>query len=336
MYCYKITVMEEQELIRYIAGEGTPEERERVLDWVEESPEHRKRFNGLKNTWVMMHLPQGRVSRKDVPWRRGRKHGGGVSMWAGWGVAASLALLLAFGFWELEKRHEAELAFLEGQEVAQVVYRTDKGVKGKVTLPDGSRVWLNSDSELHCPSRFSGDTREIVFSGEGFFEVEKNTNRPMVVRLENGWRVVVRGTKFNLASYRDDNDVTALLVEGNITMERDKEGRREEVQVRPNERVRVLKREERPATVNVPAVTFPILGWKDGWLVFDETPMDEVLRKLERWHGIHLVVEDAELLKRRFTARFHEESIYQVLEMMKQVALLRYEWEGDTAHLYLY
>lgn len=328
--------MEEQELIRYIAGEGTPEERERVLDWVEESPEHRKRFNRLKNAWVMMHLPHGRASGKDMPWRVGRKRGGGVSMWVGWGVAAALALLFAFGFWEQEKRHEAELAFGEVQEMAQVVYRTDKGVKGKVTLPDGSRVWLNSDSELHCPSRFSGDTREIVFSGEGFFEVEKNAERPMVVRLENGWRVVVRGTKFNLTSYRNDNDVTALLVEGNITMERERTGKREEVQVRPNERVRILKREEQPVTVNVPVVTFPILGWKDGWLVFDETPMDEVLKKLERWHGIRLVVEDEGLLKQRFTARFHEESIQQILEMMEQVALLRYQWVSDTAHLYTY
>ena len=337
MYCMcKMTIMDERELIRYIAGEGTPEERAKVLDWVEESQEHRKRFNGLKNAWVMAHLPQGRASRRNVPWREERRSGGWRSMWVGYGVAASLVLLLAFGLWEREKQHEADIAFLEGQEMARMVYRTDKGVKGKVTLPDGSTVWLNSDSELECPSRFSGDTREIVFSGEGFFDVVKNAERPMVIRLENGLRVVVRGTTFNLASYRDDDYVTALLVEGNITVQREQDGKREEVRVRPNERVRILKREEQSATVNVPAVTFPILGWKEGWLVFDETPMDEVVKKLERWHGIHLEVGDEELLKRRFTARFHEESIQQILEMMEQVALLRYRWAGDTAHLYMY
>lgn len=257
-------------------------------------------------------------------------------MWIGYGIAASLVLLLSFGLLNQQKRYEAKMAFWESQEVSEMVYRTDKGVKGKVTLPDGSTVWLNSDSELQCPSRFSGDMREIAFSGEGFFDVVKNAEHPMVIRLDNGLRVVVKGTTFNLSSYRDDDYMTALLVEGKITVQRTQEGKQEEIQIRPNERVRIMKQEVQPATVNVPAVTFPILGWKEGWLVFDETPMAEVLKKLERWHGVHLVVEDDRLLKRRFTARFHEESIQQILKMMEQVALLRYEWVDNTAHLYMY
>ena len=125
MYCMcKMTIMDERELIRYIAGEGTPEERAKVLDWVEESQEHRKRFNGLKNAWVMAHLPQGRASRRNVPWREERRSGGWRSMWVGYGVAASLVLLLAFGLWEREKQHEADIAFLEGQEMARMVSET--------------------------------------------------------------------------------------------------------------------------------------------------------------------------------------------------------------------
>ena len=326
--------MDEEKLMKYIAGNATREEREKVLDWVEASPEHQKRFNLLKNAWVMTHLPEGCVPAKGAPWREGRKNKRG--MWIGYGIAASLVLLLSFGLLNQQKRYEAKMAFWESQEVSEMVYRTDKGVKGKVTLPDGSTVWLNSDSELQCPSRFSGDMREIAFSGEGFFDVVKNAEHPMVIRLDNGLRVVVKGTTFNLSSYRDDDYMTALLVEGKITVQRTQEGKQEEIQIRPNERVRIMKQEVQPATVNVPAVTFPILGWKEGWLVFDETPMAEVLKKLERWHGVHLVVEDDRLLKRRFTARFHEESIQQILKMMEQVALLRYEWVDNTAHLYMY
>ena len=80
----------------------------------------------------------------------------------------------------------------------------------------------------------------------------------------------------------------------------------------------------------------PILGWKDGWLIFDETPIAEVLKKLERWHGMTFEVKDPEILDQKFTARFHEESISQILEIMHNVALLRFEIKDKPAVLYKY
>ena len=98
----------------------------------------------------------------------------------------------------------------------------------------------------------------------------------------------------------------------------------------------IEKKERQKVNLTVPAETLPILGWKDGWLIFDETPIAEVLKKLERWHGMTFEVKDPEILDQKFTARFHEESISQILEIMHNVALLRFEIKDKTAVLYKY
>ena len=247
-----------------------------------------------------------------------------------------MILLLSFQVFYQFNDYRQEIHFLENQQLAQLEYHTNKGVKGRVTLPDGSIVWLNSDSELKCPAQFSGDSREINFSGEGYFDVVKNPEKPMIVKLENGIQVIVKGTKFNLTSYKNDDNVTALLLSGNITVLRTKHSKQEEIKVKPNERIWIEKKERQKVNLTVPAETLPILGWKDGWLIFDETPIAEVLKKLERWHGMTFEVKDPEILDQKFTARFHEESISQILEIMHNVALLRFEIKDKTAVLYKY
>ena len=235
--------------------------------------------------------------------------------------------------WELARKYDL-IDFETGVKITGAGFPLYKGLG--VTLPDGSIVWLNSDSELKCPAQFSGDSREINFSGEGYFDVVKNPEKPMIVKLENGIQVIVKGTKFNLTSYKNDDNVSALLLSGNITVLRTKHSKQEEIKVKPNERIWIEKKERQKVNLTVPAETLPILGWKDGWLIFDETPIAEVLKKLERWHGMTFEVKDPEILDQKFTARFHEESISQILEIMHNVALLRFEIKDKTAVLYKY
>lgn len=156
-----------------------------------------------------------------------------------------MILLLSFQVFYQFNDYRQEIHFLENQQLAQLEYHTNKGVKGRVTLPDGSIVWLNSDSELKCPAQFSGDSREINFSGEGYFDVVKNPEKPMIVKLENGIQVIVKGTKFNLTSYKNDDNVSALLLSGNITVLRTKHSKQEEIKVKPNERIWIEKKESK-------------------------------------------------------------------------------------------
>ncbi len=329
--------MNQELLIKYIAGQATTEEKGIVLDWIEENPENRKKFNRQKNAWVMCQLPHQPAAENDVSqysqMLRRRKQKRKIFIY---GAAASLLLLISFHIIQQIRHYQSELFFLENQEFAQLEYHTNKGVKGRVTLPDGSTVWLNSDSELKCPGKFTGEQREVWFSGEAYFDVIKNPDKPMAIRLDKNITVLVRGTKFNLTSYKNDNNISALLLSGNITVLKKHNNKEEEIAVKPNERISIEKKDKQTVSLSIPAETFPILGWKDGWLVFDETPISEVLKKLERWHGISFVIEDPEILNQKFTARFHEESISQILEMMHHVSLLKYKLEDKTAILYKY
>ena len=285
--------MNEELLLKYITGQATEGEKIRILNWLEEHPDNRLKFNRLKNTWVISKLPETKAPEASVlQYSRKIRHRKQNRRILGYGIAASLILLLSFQIFHQFNDYRQEIHFLENQQLAQLEYHTNKGVKGRVTLPDGSIVWLNSDSELKCPAQFSGDSREINFSGEGYFDVVKNPEKPMIVKLENGIQVIVKGTKFNLTSYKNDDNVSALLLSGNITVLRTKHSKQEEIKVKPNERIWIEKKERQKVNLTVPAETLPILGWKDGWLIFDETPIAEVLKKLERWHGMTFEVKD--------------------------------------------
>lgn len=329
--------MNEKSLLEYIASQAKETEKKEILDWIEENPENRLKFNRLKNAWVMSMLPETKAPETDVrQYSRKIRHRKQNRRILGYGIAASLILLLFFQVFHTLNDYRQEIHFLKNQQLAQLEYHTNKGVKGRVTLPDGSTVWLNSDSELKCPAQFSGDRREISFSGEGYFDVVKNPERPMAVKLENGIQVIVKGTKFNLTSYKNDDNASVLLLSGNITILPDSRSEQKEILVRPSERIQIGKEESRQVSLSVPAETLPILGWKEGWLIFNETTLSEVLKKLERWHGITFKVKDPEILDQKFTARFHEESISQILEMMQDIALLRFEIKDRTAVLYKY
>jgi len=108
-----------------------------------------------------------------------------------------------------------------------------------------------------------------------------------------------------------------------------------EIEVKPNEMVLVQK-SDRTVDLTTPKTTFSTLAWKDGWLVFDETPMKEVIKKLERWHGVRIIVKDSDLLDKQFTGKFKEESISQILEMMNKVSLVRYELKDSIVTLSRY
>lgn len=328
--------MNEKDIITYIAGKASEKERQKILDWIEENEANRKTFNRLKNLWVLSHLPQTKADEKNIKKFSSRLHRKiNIKQLVWWSAAASVILLISLTAYQKINHYESQIEFLNNQQVTELEYKTNKGIKGKITLPDGSVISLNSDSYLKCPSKFSGDSRNIEFSGEGFFEVVKNPEKPMIIKLDNDIKVIVKGTKFNLSSYKNDKNVSALLLSGAITIIKDGQQGNKEIHVKPNEKIYIAKIDKK-INLTEPIEILPTIGWKDGWLIFDETPMDEVLRKLERWHGIQFVVEDKEVLKQRFTARFKEESISQILEMMNKVSLISYELHDTTAVLKKY
>lgn len=213
------------------------------------------------------------------------------------------------------------------QESVNVLY-TAKGVKGETVLPDGSKVILNSDSRIIYPARFSGSTREVEFSGEGYFEVQKDSLHPMVISCNKNFKVIVYGTTFNIKTYGNDNTAKTTLISGSIKIVENVDGKELVRDIAPSQSYTIVENRQL-ATLETKVNTEKVCEWKDGILSFDSTPLSEVAKILERWHGIKIVVEDSGKLDIPITARFTTESIVQIMDLLKFSTDIKYS-VGDN------
>lgn len=211
-----------------------------------------------------------------------------------------------------------------------IEYIVHSGVKGKVLLPDSSEVWLNSNSILKCPAEFASEVRYVELDGEGYFKVRSNSDWPMYIKTSKGVTARILGTEFNLSSYSNDSEFKLTLVNGKVEVYSQNNKR---IGVLPNERL-VISDKAVPARKNHLTSTDDDSAWKDGYLIFSNTPMQEVVKKLERWYGVHIILADKELSDYSFTARFQSESVTQVLDLLRISSNIRYRIKDKNITLY--
>jgi len=258
-------------------------------------------------------------------------------------IAASILLVISvtINLYQFQaKTSEPQIAAVvekPRQEVINTFY-TEKGVKGKIKLEDSTIVWLNSDSKIIYPEHFSNDSRQIKFEGEGFFEVAKNANWPMVITTTKGMTVRVLGTKFHIKSYNNDDSEEATLFSGKIQLAKEvkgEEGKTEQrtIEMLPNEIVIFNKNSVKLISHDVD--TTKKVAWKRGELLFEDTPMSEVIKMLERWHGAKIIVMDNSVLKHRYNASFDSESLVQILELLKFTSPVDYNYNIVNNTVYL-
>jgi ferric-dicitrate binding protein FerR (iron transport regulator) len=193
-------------------------------------------------------------------------------------------------------------------------YTVNPGVKGRITLPDGSEVWLNSNSTLKTPAEFRDDIRVVELCGEAFFDVCSDEKRPMYVRTNKNITVKVTGTKFNVSTYANNNSFSLHLISGKVQLINENNSKTFDMQ--PHQEIIVSDANPQFRLKKDPDEHVNT-AWKDGYLVFDATPLSEVFRKMERWYGINMEVKSSDILKEKFTAEFKSENLTQVLDFLK-------------------
>lgn len=172
----------------------------------------------------------------------------------------------------------------ENKVIQYATLTTPNGGQYEVTLPDGSKVFLNAASSLRYPIRFAGEHRAVELSGEGYFEVVSDIHRPFLVK-SHGQTVQVVGTAFNIHAYGDDDVVTTTLAEGIIEV--GKNGMERAKRLAPGQQSVFDQKGFKIHQVDVS--TF--ISWKDGRFAFDEIDLSIVLRQLERWYDVDFVYE---------------------------------------------
>ena len=161
-----------------------------------------------------------------------------------------------------------------------------------LTLADGSRVWLNSASQLKFPSTFMGGERRVYLEGEAYFDVAHDPDKPFIVETIKQ-ELKVLGTEFNISAYREDPAAVTTLVEGRVTLK--SLGNNAEIVLEPGQQACLDS--ETAAFKTREVDTNDIILWKTGVFVFEGVTLDQAMRKISRWYGIEYSFENEEAKK---------------------------------------
>lgn len=318
-------------LIRYIDGMLTEEEAAEVKNWRAASLENEKLLEQVYfTTQVASRLKVMRTVNPDEALSRFKsrihKKEKRLALRQVLGVIQRAAAVLFIPVFLLS----AYLFIQQGQgNVRTLAVRTNPGVVSAFDLPDGSKVWLNANSELRYPSDFNADTRTVELTGQGYFEVTKNAHKPFIVKADKDYSVEVLGTSFNVSAYKDESMIETTLVEGSVKLNVVSGGKRMTQMLKPNEKAEYQKGAGKIKVFGVN--TEYDTAWKNGEIIFRNHPMDKVLKTLEQRH-YHVVfeVKDNEILKSIITARFKDEQLPQVLEYLKLASGIQYAIHKPT------
>lgn len=317
-------------LIRYIDGMLTEEEAAEVKNWRAASLENEKLLEQVYfTTQVASRLKVMRTVNPDEALSRFKsrihKKEKRLALRQVLGVIQRAAAVLFIPVFLLS----AYLFIQQGQgNVRTLAVRTNPGVVSAFDLPDGSKVWLNANSELRYPSDFNADTRTVELTGQGYFEVTKNAHKPFIVKADKDYSVEVLGTSFNVSAYKDESMIETTLVEGSVKLNVVSGGKRMTQMLKPNEKAEYQKGAGKIKVFGVN--TEYDTAWKNGEIIFRNYPMDKVLKTLERHYHVVFEVKDNEILKSIITARFKDEQLPQVLEYLKLASGIQYAIHKPT------
>ncbi len=161
------------------------------------------------------------------------------------------------------------------------------GKRSEITLSDGTHIWLNSGSQISYPAEFRDDTREVYLSGEAYFDVSPDVQKPFIVFTKD-IRIRVLGTSFNVSSYSADNITQTVLVNGAVKITQNGLLARS-IEMKPGERVVYNKTHE---SFNKDRVNVELYSsWIDGYLIFDNEPTSEIIKRLERIYNQRIIAD---------------------------------------------
>ena len=244
-----------------------------------------------------------------------------------WSVAAVAIVLLGLitvtAYWQGSRQIQSNFS--------DIVVEAPLGSKTKLTLPDGSTVWLNAGSKMVYSQGFGVSDRRLAFQGEGYFEVEKNDEMPFLVQTHDV-NVTVVGTKFNFRNYPEDEEAVVELLEGKVALE----NQLKEEAVRylsPNEKM-VLHKATGEMDITSAKVKEATL-WTENILLFDEDLLPDIVRELERSYHVQIEIENEDLKQARFYGQFNqlEQNIYEVLDMLVETGRLEYQEKDKVIYL---
>lgn len=198
-----------------------------------------------------------------------------------------------------------------------------KGGEYQVVLADGTKVWLNSASRLIYPQSFMGKERRVVLSGEAFFDVAHDAERPFIVETSR-MNVKVLGTRFNVNDYDDNEEVSTTLVNGSVEIV---SGDQQVFRLVPGEQAYGKENKLEKREVNVRLYT----SWIDGKFLFNNTELEEIAKQISRWYDVEIFFSSENVKKVRFTGAIVKfKPLEDLVRMIESTSQVRFSVKGRT------
>jgi len=328
-----------EKLARYLSGEATAREQMEMEAWLNQSEGNREELEQTKkmlektdiyfrtsrfdtnSAWEKVNAQTTPSQGRTVQLNKRRKEA--TTLFYKYAAVLVVAILLGGVGYYIGFRNQIPAFYSE-------IVSGDKQVLNEYVLPDGTMVTLNSNSKLTFPRKFRGDIREVTIVGEAFFDVKPNPEKPFVIHAGDA-QVKVLGTSFNVSAYPDDETVEVIVKTGKVqvTGNQDPElAEMREVYLTPGEKGTFFKQNRAlEKTVN----TDPnYLSWKTNDLVFDNIPLGDVIRTLEKTYHVEIDVTEPELKALRYEGHFDQKPATFVLDVIRLTFDL--ELTGDAEH----
>jgi transmembrane sensor len=314
---------------KFFAEEISDNEMIELKSWLEKDPENRRIFNEENELWQESgtHTKLG-YYKTDRAWiEMSSRLGFDKDNSKSYTIlsrnsfrlllaAASVAFMIAVGglsLW-IAGRPSSVLIASSSYKVS-----TSEGEKAHVYLPDSTEVILNSGSSIEYDGNYNMNERIVKLEGEAYFNVATNRKKPFVVQLDR-LLVSATGTRFNISSYMNEDRVETTLEEGIIDVSI--KGK-EPLNVQSGQQVIYFIRSEKVLVRNVEVDTYT--SWKENKLRFNDTPFEEVLRRISRKYNVKFEINNPDLMNLKYTATFIDESIEDVMQMLKSVSPITYK-----------
>lgn len=354
--------MDWHRLVQFLAGECSPDQDPKIRSWIVEDEDRAKLMDEIKRIWEA----SGKSIRSrdvDAAWEEvrgelesespdvspesnvekdsstGKTNASSTRLDSSPPCArrrSSATRAMVFGGMLLVGMLAAAVVFYQknassvGEDTSRI-FSTEAGQRTTVRLSDGSKVRLNVDSRLEVEPGFAKTNRRVYLNGEAYFEVTDGSLHPFVVQVD-GARTEVLGTAFGINAYPGPSAPKVVVKEGQVAVHPAQSASQDAVRLEDNTlgvisggHIEVFQRS---------AEIQKEIAWTDGRLVFDDTPFDQVIRRLQRWYGRPVTTQvDAEKVD-RLNASFKEESFHRAIRAIAVALDLQFRKEGSAVVFY--
>ncbi len=238
--------------------------------------------------------------------------------------SAANGILAQQGGTSISKQAGGQIVYnANGEAAGEMLYNTmstPRGGEYQLTLPDGTKAWLNAASSITFPAAFTGSERNVQITGEVYLEVAKDKRKPFLVQV-NDVKLEVLGTHFNVNAYGDDRTVRTTLLEGSVKVNAGSGSR----VIAPGQQAKVAQGGKLTVDANVNIAE--TMAWKNGRFVFEGAPIETVMRQLSRWYDVEVqAVEDIDDLF--FVDVPRNKKISDVLKALELTGKVKFKIEG--------